>query len=60
MIQTNIPTPVKSNSGATVKSSPEKKLILRSKIFLTSTIIGLIINYERAFSEPVAIAKGNP
>lgn len=53
-------TPLKPSSGATVKSSPEKKLTLRSRIFQTSTRIGLIINSERAFSEPVAVASGSP
>lgn len=53
-------TSFKPSSDATVKSSPEKKLTLRSRIFRTSTRIGLIINSELAFSEPVAVASGSP
>ena len=30
------------------------------KILRTSTKIGLIISFDRAFSEPVAVASGNP
>jgi len=51
-------TPLSPAFGSTVNSAPEKMLICHCRIFRTSTKIGLIINSERAFSVPVAIASG--
>lgn len=50
--------PVKPTVASTLNSSPEKKLISRFRSFRNSNKIGLIINSERAFSEPIAIARG--
>ena len=50
--------PFKPSSGLTLNSIPEKILIWLFSCFLISTKIGATINSERAFSEPIATAKG--